>query len=119
MRTDTEFASAGTGLSPYAGLAARTGLPLRRVVELATQDRLGELFDARGFVGKPLTPQEALGRLYKLRHAPGDKQRSPAAALGELRAMRLIWGVEERALTRRGRDPREALAELEAKKWGP
>lgn len=113
MRAD-EFASAGLSLSPYAGLAARTGLPLRRVVELATQDRLGELFDARGFVGKPLTPQEALGRLYKQRYAPGEKPRSPAEALGELRALRTIWRAEERAFTRRDRDPREALAALEA-----
>jgi len=53
----TEFASTGKGgLSAFEGLAKRTGRPLSEIVELAAENRLIELFDRNGFVGKPLSP---------------------------------------------------------------
>ena len=43
----TEYAGAQRGITPYAGLAQRAGKPLAHIVQLATENRLGELFDLR------------------------------------------------------------------------
>lgn len=118
--SSTEFAAGGRrGLSPYEGLAARTGKPLARIVELASQNRLGELFDSRGIlVGRPLTPAEALRNLDRIRYSPGQEPRSPAALIGELRARQVIWAEEERQRARM-RNPLMCLVELAAKQIPP
>jgi hypothetical protein len=91
-----EFASAGKGgLSAFAGLAKRTGRPLSEIVELAAENRLLELFDRNGFVGKPLTGEEARRRLDKLKD--GRPPLSPAIALAQLEARRAGWSKRERA----------------------
>jgi hypothetical protein len=120
MTKTTEYASAGAlGLSAYEGLAQRTGKPLARIVELATQDRLGELFDARGNVGSPLTPAEALRRLDRIRHDPSARpQSSPGQLIGELRARKLLWEFEEEEARRRC-DPVWRLGEILAKRVPP
>ena len=115
----TEFAAAGrSGLSAYVGLALRARKPLSHIVELAAENRLGELFDSRGFVGKPLTGAEALGRMARLRYGPGEKPRSPAALIGELRARRFIWGLEAEEIQPE-RDPAWRLAQIYARRIPP
>jgi hypothetical protein len=86
----TEFASTGKGgLSAFEGLAKRTGRPLSEIVELAAENRLIELFDRNGFVGKPLSPGEAVRRLEKLKD--GRPPLNPAIALAQLEARRASW----------------------------
>ena len=79
----TEFASAnGPGpRSALEGLAKRSGRPLSEIVDLARDDRLCELYDKRGFVGKPLTGAEASRRLEAMRQPGLD----PGLALLRLR----------------------------------
>ncbi len=94
-----EYAS-GTRSSrkAFESLAARSGLPLHQIVALAEENRLNELFDEYGHIGRPLTPAEALRRLDAKRYGPGDeKPPSPAAALGHLRARMAEWDAEAAA----------------------
>ena len=82
------------GLTAYEGLARRTGRSLSEIVELASQDRLCELFDERGFVGKPLGTLEALNRVERRKQAPGAGK-DPLLALLELRKRAVRWAAEE------------------------
>jgi hypothetical protein len=113
-----EFATARRGLTAYASLAERSGKPMSTVVALAEENRLHELFDEHGFVGKPRTPQEALRRLDQMRRPPGEKPKTPSELVGELRARKLIWEAEAAEANRR--DPKQRLAELYAQRrqWG-
>jgi hypothetical protein len=89
-----EMASAQrSGLSAYAALALRAGVSLRKVVSLAEENRLGELFDTSG----QLTggSHAKLEYLEDCRNTSARKRLSPAAALGILRARRFIWDAEE------------------------
>lgn len=108
-----EYASQRRGIGPYESLAQRTGLPLPRIVELATQNRLGELFDSRGHIRRPLTPAEALRQLEEIRHGR-RRPLSPAAAKVILRFYMRKWDNEIRERERRRRDPHYRLAELRA-----
>ncbi len=86
----TEYAdSRSRDITPLAGLSKRTGLPLGRIVELAEQRRLGELFDDHGHIGRPLTPQEALRRLEKTRCAPGDVPPQTRDRLAHIAALKV------------------------------
>jgi hypothetical protein len=116
--SEIEFAGGRRGLGPYDSLAKRSGQPLAYVVQLAAENRLGELFDEHGFVGRPRTPAEALRRLENRRHDPSVRRRSPAALLGELHAMRTIWAIEAEELHRQ-RDPSWRLGQILAKKTPP
>jgi hypothetical protein len=113
----TEFADGSRrSRSAFAGLSARTGLPVSHIAELAAADRLGELFDSRGHVGRPLSPQEALRRLEAVKEPPGGF--SPAAAKVVLRMRMERWDREAADEARRRRDPHQCLAELRAMRWG-
>lgn len=126
MQTDIEFASSDRGLGgPYRSLAERTGRPLREIVELAQQDRLGELFGSNGRLlvekrshATPLSGRDALRRIEGLRYAPGTKPRSPAALLGELRARKACWAIEAEEAQRQ-RDPYWRLGDILAKQRSP
>ncbi|MCV7090207.1 hypothetical protein [Mycobacterium interjectum] len=114
----TEFASGDRSVSSaYRGLARWAGASLEAVVEHAEAGRLGELIEARSLT-RPISGSEALRQLERRRYVPGEKPRSPAALLGELRALGLIWAAEEQH-EHHSRDPRKLLAELDTKRWGP
>ena len=112
----TEFANGEQrGSTAFEGLARHAGVPLATVVEYAEQGRLGELVERRSYT-RPLSGADAHRRINEKRSAPGTKPpRSPHAALGELRARRLIWDCEAAELRRR--DPHVRLAELR-RRWG-
>ncbi len=113
----TEYANGDQrGFSAYEGLARHAGVPLATVVEYAEQGRLGDLVESRS---RPLSGDEALRRINEKRHAPGIKPRSPHAALGELRARRLIWDYEARQHEPRSRDPQECLKLILARRVPP
>jgi hypothetical protein len=91
---------------------------MAEIVKLAEEDRLFELFDDNGFLGKPLTPGEALRRIEQRKTGAV----LPGVAMLRLRKRASRWAEEERRSReeeRRRRDPRVRLAELEAKRWGP
>lgn len=118
--TRTEFTGGLRGLGVYDGLAKRTGKSLVHIIELAAEDRLVELFDERGFVGRPRTPEEALRRLEKMRHDPSTTPFSGAAALVALRARVAKWDRENAEVDRRGYGESIArLAEIEARRIPP
>ena len=90
------------------------------IVELAGAGRLGELFDSRGHVGRPLTPAEALRRLDRIKHTPAaTRTLSPAAAKVILRHWMSKWDKEIAERERRRRDPHERLAELRRRQVPP
>jgi hypothetical protein len=105
----TEYASPGRrGLSAHGSLAERTGKSLAEIVKLAEEDRLFELFDDNGFIGRPRSATEALRRIEQRKTGTI----SPGLAMLRLRKRAASWAEEER----RGRDPLARLAELEAKR---
>jgi hypothetical protein len=111
-RSRTEFAHAArTGMSGYVSLAQRSGKSLEHIVELATQDRLGELFDERGFVGRPQSGAEALRRLDALRHDPTVRPLTGAAAMVMLRSRMRRWDNEIAERDQEGRARAEARLE--------
>jgi hypothetical protein len=116
----TEYASTDRrGVSSaYEGLARWAGVSLATVVDYAREDRLGELVESRQYI-RPMSGAEALRRLDEKRHAPGDKPRTPATLLGELRARKAIWDAEDRASYRHRLSARECLEIIQAKKWVP
>jgi hypothetical protein len=113
-RPETEYANAdGRGLSAYEGLARHAGVAMSTVVEYAEQGRLGELVERRAYTRR-LSGAEALRQINAAKYAPGTKPKSGAEAIGELRALRLVWDAEGAEADRR--DPHRRLAELRAKR---
>jgi hypothetical protein len=107
------------GTTAKAGLARWAGVPLSRVDEVwGDARRVAELIESRQYV-RPLTGAEALRHLYEKRYAPGDKPRTGASALGELRALKAIWAAEDQASYRPRLTGRQCLEIIEALKWGP
>jgi hypothetical protein len=100
----TEYADAQHGsLNAYASLAKRTGLPLSHIVQMAEENRLGELFDERGRLdGTPQGPLEALRQLERMR-PPGAGGLSPGAANVVLRSKMSKWDAEIRRRNQLGR----------------
>jgi hypothetical protein len=118
MTEFTEFASADRGVGgPYESLAKWAGVPLSTVAEHATAGTLGRLVEQRQLTG-PLSGREALRLIEAKKYGPREKPSSPAARLGELRARRLCWAIENEEARRR-REPDWLLGELLAKKVGP
>jgi hypothetical protein len=116
--TTTEFATgAQRGRSAHQTLAERSGVPLHRVVELATENRLNELFNHRGALDGGVHAK--LAYLEECRNAPARKLGEPHVALAKLRALRQIWEIEEREIMRPPRDPWECLRELYARQIPP
>ena len=78
--------------------------------------RLGELIETRQHTRR-LSGAEALRQIQSAKYPPGAKPKSAAELVGELRAMRAIWELEDAEAEHR--DPHRRLAELRAKQVPP
>jgi hypothetical protein len=75
--------------NPYHDIACRTGLSVARVVELASQGRLGELFHDGKLIGEiPQTPRELRAAVERLRPPQTGLPGRLARQLVEVRRLR-------------------------------